>query len=440
VRTADIRLENLPDGPQTIEVLGQDFAGEWQVEPTVVNWTVQPHAQIVISEILASNTGAVQNGETTPDYIELQNVGGAEINLRGFSLSDDGGELRKFTFATDMIVQPGGYLIVYADSQSGAPGIHLGFGLRKDGEGVYLSAPETSGGELLDSVTFGPQIDNLAISRVGADQHWELSISTPGAENSWQPTGDRALLSINEWLANDDTMADFIELYNADTLPVPLAGLYLTDELGTAPTLHQIQPLSFVAGRGFVAMSADGPDSLSFKLSSDQEVLALLDQQQNLVDVVVYYPQTTNFSQGRFPAGGNEYRFFESPTPGRANGPRAVGDFNADESYTTADLDLLYAAIGNEKLVPEEIAEFDLTDDQQVNDQDVTRWVTEFAGTVLGDVNLDGSLGFSDFLVLSANFGRENAGWGLGDFNGDKKVDFDDFLALSANFGFEKGR
>jgi|GEM_PF-4644320 len=52
-----------------------------------------------------------------------------------------------------------------------------------------------------------------------------------------------------------------------------------------------------------------------------------------------------------------------------------------------------------------------------------------------GDIDRDGSVGFTDFLAFSANFGREDASFGDGDFDRDGDVDFLDFLALSGNFG-----
>ena len=69
---------------------------------------------------------------------------------------------------------------------------------------------------------------------------------------------------------------------------------------------------------------------------------------------------------------------------------------------------------------------------------------TEFAledilaatGLVQGDVDGDGSVAFSDFLVLSTNFGQEG-GYTDGDLNCDGNVAFSDFLLLSGNFGIE---
>jgi len=52
-----------------------------------------------------------------------------------------------------------------------------------------------------------------------------------------------------------------------------------------------------------------------------------------------------------------------------------------------------------------------------------------------GDINLDGEVGFADFLLLAANFPLQNARPSQGDLNNDEMVDFSDFLILSENFG-----
>jgi len=52
-----------------------------------------------------------------------------------------------------------------------------------------------------------------------------------------------------------------------------------------------------------------------------------------------------------------------------------------------------------------------------------------------GDADMDGQVSFSDFLILSANFGMSNADQKDGDFDGNGTVDFDDFLILADNFG-----
>ena len=50
-----------------------------------------------------------------------------------------------------------------------------------------------------------------------------------------------------------------------------------------------------------------------------------------------------------------------------------------------------------------------------------------------GDATLDGTVNFSDFLVLQRNFNGPG-NWSQGDFNGDGVVNFSDFLVLQRNF------
>ena len=59
---------------------------------------------------------------------------------------------------------------------------------------------------------------------------------------------------------------------------------------------------------------------------------------------------------------------------------------------------------------------------------------------IVGDFNFDDMVDFSDFAILSQNFGRDdnNRGrtrWDFGDANLNDNIDFADFLLLSAHFG-----
>lgn len=60
-------------------------------------------------------------------------------------------------------------------------------------------------------------------------------------------------------------------------------------------------------------------------------------------------------------------------------------------------------------------------------------------GSLHGDTDLNGKVDFSDFLLLSGNFGKSilgsQGGWSQGDFSCNGTVEFADFLLLSANFG-----
>ena len=70
-----------------------------------------------------------------------------------------------------------------------------------------------------------------------------------------------------------------------------------------------------------------------------------------------------------------------------------------------------------------EIAEIELLGDVVTNDG------------LVADIDLDGSVGFTDFLVLSQNFGSSVESGTSGDLDFDGQVSFQDFLILSRDFG-----
>ncbi len=114
-----------------------------------------------------------------------------------------------------------------------------------------------------------------------------------------------------------------------------------------------------------------------------------------------------------------------------ANFEPEVGDANANGVFDAADIDALIDAVratGNRN------CHFDLDSNRSVNEADLTLLLAS-AGTLLGDSNLDGEVGFADFLQVSRSFGTEVTGWSDGDFDGDGQVTFADFLILSESFG-----
>jgi hypothetical protein len=330
-----INLSALSAGPHFVEVVGKNDAGFYQDdsifgEDAIVTvshtWTVDPTSSTLrLNEILASNGGAVNHNGTTPDVIELHNGSDAALNLTGMRLTDDINNPDKFIFPAGASVPARGYLVVYANNTDGTPGYHLGFSLSQEGESVYLFAAAANGGRLLDSITFGPQLTDLSIGRL-ADGGWALTQPTFGAANRASQLGDPRALRLNEWLAIGEAPfnSDFIELYNTDPLPVPLTGLYLTDEILGWPDRHQIAGLSFIAGSGYLRLFADGntgagADHLNFNLNGDQGAIALNAADLSLIDSVIYQPQRLNVSQGRSPNGSSTLAFFDTPTPGAPN-------------------------------------------------------------------------------------------------------------------------
>jgi hypothetical protein len=252
------------------------------------------------------------------------------------SITDDPDDPRRFVFGGGTTIEPGEYLILYADSETATSGIHLGFALNGQGEGLYLYDQD---GVLFDSVEFGLQLQDLSIGRIGYNGQWRLTVPTIGQANIAQPVGDPRTLRINEWFANGEVLFndDFIELFNPHILPVNLSGLYLTDNPETQPDKYQLGPLSFIGGQDFAVFRADSrdrPGHVDFRLSADVEMIGLFDSELKGIDRVIYGPQTTNVSQGRMPDGTDNLEFFELPSPGVANLSDVLSSFTVTTLFS----------------------------------------------------------------------------------------------------------
>ncbi len=324
-----VMLTGLADGPYAVEVVGCNSAGVWQADAEAVasqTWTVQATLpRLLINEVLASNNTAVSQGGAFPDLVELYNAGATTINLAGLSITDNPASPMKYVFPAGTTLPAGEYLVLNADDSNPAPGIHLGFSLNGEGEGVWLFDRVANGGALLDSIQFGSQAADWSIGRVGHDEAWALTVPSFGTVNVAAQLGDPARLKINEIFADGRVRFDndYVELYNADIFPVALGGLYLSDDPGARPDLHQIAPLSFISPGGYSAFVADDdiskPNHVAFKLDARQEIVALFDARLREIDRWLFYGQTTDYSQGRFPDGSNTLAFFRLPTRGVAN-------------------------------------------------------------------------------------------------------------------------
>ncbi|MHA3773525.1 lamin tail domain-containing protein [Verrucomicrobiota bacterium sgz303538] len=327
-RTGTITLNGLPNGTHTVEVLGQDAAGNWQDNdpakpanqqaiPTAKTWTVNTALQLIrINEVLADSA-------TVPDTIELYNAGATAVSLTGWSLTDNPLQPAKYAVPAGTTIPAGGYLTVSATASL--------IQLDKDGDTVYLY----EGATLRDSVAFGHQIPDYTIGRIGTSGAWTLCQPTLGAANTAQRLGDPTAVRINEWFTSGNVLYDndWIELASSSSLPVSIAGLRLTDNSIGNPAGHTIAPLSFIAANGFVKLIADGKPSLGathlgFSLDAEQEHIALYNDATQL-DAVFFLPQTTDYSMGRDGTSATGYAFYELPTAGLANGTTNAAYANA---------------------------------------------------------------------------------------------------------------
>ena len=314
-----------PDGQgyslEIIDVFGDpDDPANWQAS-AALNGTPAtvtpppPLGAVTLNEIMADNRGSVTNGNTYPDWIELRNAGAQVANIAGWSVTDSGNP-RKYIFPPNTTIPAGGYLVVWADTNNAAPGLHTGFALDRDGETISLFNASTA---RVDSVTFGLQVGDFSVGRIGGA--WNLNAPTPSLANLAAALAPSSDLAINEWLADAPPGgSDWIEVQNRSaSAPAALRGIHL----GNGNTIHQIASLSFVAPGGFVQLFADelaGADRLDFKLSKEGGPIILYDAAGVEIDRVAYALQVQNVTQGRLPDGdGVVTSFPASASPAASN-------------------------------------------------------------------------------------------------------------------------
>ncbi len=151
-----------------------------------------------------------------------------------------------------------------------------------------------------------------------------------------------AQLFINEIMAsNTTTLADdagefddWIEIYNAGSQAINLAGYYFSDDLAE-PLKWQIPlddpTLTNIPAGGFLILWADkdpeqGPHHLDIKLSGAGEELILTHPDgSTMIDQVSFSNLAEDISYGRIIDGDIEFQLFSNPSPGLSNNGGGTG-------------------------------------------------------------------------------------------------------------------
>lgn len=117
------------------------------------------------------------------DYIEIYNMSGQAVNLKGYGLSDNIKKPRKWQFP-DITIENNSYLVIYCDTtQTSKDGVYYftNFNLKKSGETVCLSTPS---GQILDKVVVPQLYDDTSYGRtLGQAGLFYYSTPTPGETN-----------------------------------------------------------------------------------------------------------------------------------------------------------------------------------------------------------------------------------------------------------------
>ncbi len=101
------------------------------------------NAQIVINEYSSSTSTFLDEYKEESDWIELFNTSSAEVDMKGWHLSDDEANPAKWTFPS-VKIPAGGFLLVMASGKdlvtvTDSSYLHTNFNISSDGEAVFLA-------------------------------------------------------------------------------------------------------------------------------------------------------------------------------------------------------------------------------------------------------------------------------------------------------------
>jgi hypothetical protein len=294
------------------------------------------------SEVQPDNVSTIADnfGDNDP-WLELYNGGVTPISLDTYYLADNYATLTQWAFPPSAVINPGQYLLVWADGEPGetaGANLHTSFRLNRTNGAVVLSRSLSGVPQIVDHLNY----NNVGANRsFGAHPPGQSSFRqvfyTPTPGNTNNSAGPLVTLFINEWMAANTTFLrdpmdqdfdDWFEIYNPGASAVDLTGFSLTDDF--ARPRQSVVPAGIsVPAQGYLLVWADeetgqtrtnGDLHVDFRLSQDGERIALYDPFERQVDAVVFARQTNNISNGRLPNGGPQpFYFMASPTPRRSN-------------------------------------------------------------------------------------------------------------------------
>ena len=292
-----------------------------------VEASAEPSAGLIISEVVSSNSNSlVDSIYGQPDWIELYNNSGSDINLLDYSISEDASN--RFVFP-DKEIKAGEYLLVYCCAQPEgveAEVVCTGFKLSKSGSTLGLSSPQG----VIQTLSVPELETDLAWGLDAADGVYKYFIPTPGKAND-----ARSFVSLEE-LQNSDTVAlkitevlpesiaendpfGWIELYNDGAEPIELSSLYITENISNLTKARMpdivLQPGEYTVLR---LTGQSGTEGLPFNISAGETTLAVANSMGTIVDMLTWDADILpGISAG---PGKDGTVYFTQPTPGAENG------------------------------------------------------------------------------------------------------------------------
>lgn len=178
-----------PAGTEAITAFFQPDTGEFV--------QIHPH----INEFLASNEQQSHDAKKEyDDWIELYNPFDQPIDLSGYFITDEAGKFKtQIPIESGLKIPPHGFRVFWADDEEDEGIYHLGFKLSKEGEAIYLFAPDST---LVDSVVYSDQTTDVSWGRENdtSDQWKSFVYPTRGYSNTLTSVAEGELPDQRWWV------------------------------------------------------------------------------------------------------------------------------------------------------------------------------------------------------------------------------------------------
>ena len=318
------------------------------------DFSTHPMQGIVFNEVSSKNATAVTCADCTNlDWIELRNVTEEDIDLTGYTLTDDPTDAPKGNL--ECILPANGYLLVLCCKQGCTDASHIcvPMGVSGQGETIALLDPYGNVLEELDVPYLMEQDETYARREDGT--YGYCFAPTPNGPNGavadvQEPTvtsGVRGVI-LSEVLASnaysikdcEGERVDWVELYNPTEEAVSLLGCYLSDDTDSLD--KWAFPDVTIAPKGYLLIFLSGKNPsqttelhASFSLS-EGESLVFYCEESRTFDALTIPSLRSNTAVGRTEDGGVVY--YSHPTPMMPNGHAeteadAIGFFRTDSVF-----------------------------------------------------------------------------------------------------------
>ncbi len=277
----------------------QNAIGNRWAAPSL-SFTTTDTPPVRITEFMADNTAlttrtratpndAFVGDPTTPDWLEIENPTAAGVDLGGFYLTDDLGQPQKWPIPPGTVIEPGGYLLLFASGQDitdprldeqGA--LHTNFQLNNSG-GDDLALTDADGTVVFAYENIPVQSEDVSygIDVVGDERFYPLP--TPG-DNNANDTPKAPVFSQPSQTFNGSLTVELTSAFPTDTIR------YTLDEsVPTASSALYGGPISLTTTTQIRAVAIGANGKLSTRASQTYVALNsnLLDNSSNLPIVIV---------------------------------------------------------------------------------------------------------------------------------------------------------